>query len=63
VRPYNHGGRTDVSEILSAGANYRLRDWLVLSAYTTFVANQSNRSALDYEVFNFGGGVTVSCRF
>jgi len=63
VRPYNHGGRTDVSEILSTGANYRVRDWLVVSAFTTFVANQSNRDALDYEVFNGGGGVTVSFRF
>jgi len=63
VRPYDHGGRTDVSEILSTGANYRVRDWLTISAFTTFVANQSNRGAFDYEVFNLGGGVTVSFQF
>jgi hypothetical protein len=63
VRPYDHGGRTDVSEVLSAGANYQVRDWLVISAITTFVANQSNQRAFDYEVFNIGGGITLRFRF
>lgn len=63
VRPYYNGGRTDVSEILALSANYRIREWLVISALTTFVANQSNRNAFDYEVFNIGGGVTVSWKF
>jgi hypothetical protein len=31
-----------------------------LSAISTFVANQSNHSVFDYEVFNIGGGVTLS---
>lgn len=63
VRPYDSGGRTDVSEVLALSANYRIRDWLTLSALTTFVANQSNRSAFDYEVFNIGGGLTMSWKF
>ncbi|HEY3662567.1 MAG TPA: hypothetical protein VGL24_05385 [Chthoniobacterales bacterium] len=63
VRPYDTGGRTDVSEVLALSANYRIRDWLTLSALTTFVANQSNRSAFDYEVFNIGGGITLSWKF
>jgi hypothetical protein len=63
VRPYDSGGRTDVSEILSFSANYHIRDWLTLSAISTFVANQSNRDVFDYEVFNAGGGVTLSFRF
>ena len=63
VRPYDSGGRTDVSEILSLSANYRVRDCLVVSAVTSFVANQSNQSAFDYEVFNGGGGVTLSWKF
>ncbi len=63
VRPYDSGGRTDVSEILALSANYRVRDWLTLSAISTFVANQSNRSRFDYEVFNVGGGVTLSWKF
>jgi hypothetical protein len=63
VRPYDTGGRTDVSEILALSANYRIRDWLTVSAISTFVANQSNRSVFDYEVFNIGGGVTLSWKF
>ncbi|MEO7725467.1 MAG: hypothetical protein ABIU29_12415, partial [Chthoniobacterales bacterium] len=63
VRPYYNGGRTDVSEVLALSANYRIREWLVISAITTFVANQSNRDAFDYEVFNIGGGITASWKF
>ena len=63
VRPYDSGGRTDVSEILALSANYRIRDWLTVSAISTFVANQSNRDVFDYEVFNIGGGITVSFKF
>lgn len=63
VRPYDSGGRTDVSEILALSANYRIRDWLTVSAITSFVANQSNRSAFDYEVFNIGGGITFTWKF
>jgi hypothetical protein len=60
VRPYETGGRTDLSEIIALSANYRIRDWLTLSAISTFVASQSNHSVFDYEVFNIGGGVTLS---
>ena len=63
VRPYDTGGRTDVSEILSASANYAVRDWLTITALTSFVANQSNHGVFDYEVFHGGGGITVSFRF
>jgi len=63
VRPYDNGGRTDVSEILALSANYRIRDWLTVSAISTFVANQSNREVFDYEVFNIGGGITLSWKF
>ena len=63
VRPYDSGGRTDVSEILALSANYRIRDYLTLSAISTFVANQSNQSVFDYEVFNIGGGISLTWRF
>ena len=63
VRPYDSGGRTDVSEILSLSANYRIRDWFTLSAISTYVANQSNRGVFDYDVFNLGGGITLSWKF
>ena len=63
VRPYDTGGRTDVSEIVALSANYRIRDWLTLSAISTFVANQSNQDVFDYQVFNIGGGITLSWKF
>ena len=63
VRPYDSGSRTDVSEIIALSADYRIRDWLTVTALTTFVANQSNQSAFDYEVFNGGGGITLSWKF
>ena len=63
VRPYDSGGRTDVSEILALSANYRIRDWLTISAISSVVANQSNLGAFDYEVFNVGGGITLSWKF
>ena len=63
VRPYDTGSRTDVSEVLALSANYRIKDYLTLSAISTFVANQSNRSVFDYQVFNVGGGVTLTWKF
>jgi hypothetical protein len=63
VRPYDSGGRTDVSEIVSLSASYRIKEWLTLSAISSFVANQSNRSVFDYEVFNVGGGISLTWKF
>jgi hypothetical protein len=55
--------RTDVSEILALTANYRVRDWLSLSAISTFAWNQSSDSAFNYHVVNLGGTVAVAVRF
>ena len=63
VRPYDSGGRTDVSEILALSANYRVNKWLTVSGVSSFVANQSNQSVFDYNVFNIGGGIAVSWKF
>jgi hypothetical protein len=63
ARPYDSGGRTDVSEVLSLSANYHIRDWLTVSAISTYVANQSNQNVFQYNVFNGGGGVTLSLKF
>jgi hypothetical protein len=62
-RIYDSGGRDDISEVLALSANYRIRDYLTLSAISTFVANQSNQSVFDYEVFNLGGGISLTWRF
>ena len=63
VRDYYAGDRTDVSEILSLSANYRIRDWLTLSALSSFAWNQSNHSVFDYSVANIGGGVALTLKF
>jgi len=63
VRDYYSGDRTDVNEILSVSANYRVRDWLTLSALSSFSWNQSNHSVFDYNVANIGGGVALELKF
>ena len=63
VRDYYAGDRTDVSEILSLSANYRIRDWLILSALSSFAWNQSSHSVFDYSVANVGGGVALTVKF
>jgi hypothetical protein len=63
VRDYYVGDRTDISEILSLSANYRIRDWLTLSALSSFAWNQSDHSVFDYSVANVGGGVALTLKF
>ncbi len=63
VRDYYVGDRTDVNEILSLSANYRIGDWLTLSALSSFAWNQSNQSVFDYSVANIGGGVALTIKF
>ena len=63
VRDYYTGDRTDVSEILSVSANYRIRDWVTVSALSSFAWNQSDHSVFDYSVANIGGGLSLTLRF
>ncbi len=63
VRDYYVGDRTDVSEIISLSANYRIWDWLILSALSSFAWNQSNHSVFDYNVANIGGGIALTLKF
>ena len=63
VRNYDASDRADMSEILAVSANYRIREFLTLSAISTFVANQSNHSVFDYQVFNLGGAIALSWKF
>jgi len=63
VRDYYSGDRTDVNEILSLSANYRVREWLTFSALSSFSWNQSNHSVFDYSVANVGGGVALTVKF
>ena len=63
VRDYYSGDRTDVNEILSLSANYRVQEWLTLSALSSFSWNQSNHSVFDYSVANIGGGIALALKF
>ena len=63
VRDYRLGDRVDLSEMLSVSANYRIADWLAVSAISSFAWNQSNHSVFDYKVANVGGAIAVSLRF
>jgi hypothetical protein len=63
VLTYQLTNRVDVSEIISASANYSVTRYLTASAIGTFVANQSNHSIFDYQVGNAGGVISLSFRF
>src|SRR5437870_1239730 len=62
-KEYYEGGRSDVSELLALTADYRVRDWLTLSAVSTFAWNQSNHSVFDYSVVNLGGALALTFKF
>ena len=64
LRDYVHqDSRFDVSEIVSAGASYRITNYLSVGAIGTFAASQSNHSVFDYEVANLGGVVSLWWKF
>lgn len=60
---YHQNSRFDVSEILAAGANYRITKFLSAGAIGTFAASQSNHGVFDYEVANLGGVVSLWWKF
>src|SRR6266567_2654027 len=62
-KEYYEGSRNDVSELLSLTANYRVGEWLTLSAVSTFAWNQSNHSVFDYSVVNLGGALALTFKF
>ncbi|MEY2542744.1 MAG: putative beta-barrel porin 2, partial [Verrucomicrobiota bacterium] len=62
ARDYHQNGRTDVSEILSATATYRLTDWCSISAISSFAHSDSNKDVFDYNVANVGGAIALSAR-
>jgi hypothetical protein len=63
VRDYYQGGRTDVSEILSASATYRLTPWWTVSAISSFAHNDSSHAVFDYDVANAGGAISFAVKF
>ena len=63
ARDYHQNGRTDVSEVISATATYRLHNYLWISAISSFAHSDSNQDVFDYNVGNVGGVVELSVRF
>ena len=63
VRDYHQNGRTDVSEIISGSATYRLNDFLWISAISSFAHSDSNQDVFDYDVGNVGGVAELTVRF
>lgn len=63
ARDYHQNGRTDVSEVISATATYRLTDWVWISAMSSFAHSDSNQDVFDYNVGNAGGALELSFRF
>ena len=63
VRDYHQNGRTDVSEIVSLTATYRITNWLSVSAISSFAHSDSNQDVFDYDVGNVGGAVALTAKF
>ncbi len=63
VRDYHQNGRTDVSEIFSLSATYRLTDWWTVSAISSFANSDSNQDVFDYSVANAGGAISLGVKF
>ena len=63
VRDYYQGDRTDLSEILSLTASYRLTDWWTVSAISSLANSNSNHDVFDYSVANVGGAISLSAKF
>ena len=63
VRDYHVGSRTDVSEILSLSANYRINQWFTVSLLTSFSWNQSDQDVFDYSVADIGAGISGTVQF
>jgi len=63
TREYHQNGRTDLSEILSVTASYRLNNWCSISAISSFANSDSNQDVFDYSVANVGGAIALTAKF
>jgi hypothetical protein len=55
--------RTDVTNTVGAALNLDLTGWARLIASTSFSANNSTNSFLEYTVMNVGGAIGLDVRF
>jgi hypothetical protein len=44
-------------------ANYRIREWFIVSFLSSFAWNQSNQDVFEYGVANVGGGAALTIQF
>jgi len=63
ARDYHQNGRTDLSEIVSFTATYRITNWCSISAISSFAHSDSNQDVFDYDVGNVGGAVALTAKF
>jgi len=63
ARDYHQNGRTDLSEILSLTATYRVANWCSISAISSFAHSDSNQDVFDYNVANAGGALSLAIKF
>ena len=60
---YDKGGRTDLSQIFSAGLHYYVRPWVSIDGLVSGAVNTSNRAAFRYNALTTGGGVGLTVQF
>ncbi len=63
VRDYRNIDRTDVSEVFTLTANYRITKFFSAGAASTLAWSQSNKSVFDYDVANIGGALSLTFKF
>ena len=60
---YNEHGRTDLNQIFSVAAHYRVGRWVTADGFVSGALNNSNQSVYDYKALTAGGGVALTIRF
>jgi hypothetical protein len=63
VRDYRSINRTDVSEVFTLTANYRITKYFSAGAASTLAWSQSSKSVFDYNVANIGGALSLTFKF
>lgn len=60
---YSQGDRVDHNQTLSLALGFIPNRWFRLAASLSAARNDSNQSPFDYDVFNFGGGLSAEISF
>ena len=60
---YANGGRSDINQVATVAAQYRLTKWLFAYASFTWTVNDSNGNRLDYSSLSPGIGLSATFKF